>query len=63
MPGAHNIDFGAIARTNVDLYVDDIEFEIKDKEFALKVPGDEISILVDETPLLDVDKVTSLTTQ
>lgn len=60
MPSAYNIDFGAIGRTNVDLYVDDIEFEIRDKEIILKIPGDEISILVDETPSEDVDKVTSL---
>ena len=61
MSGAHNIDFGVVGRTNVDLYADEVEFEIRDKEIVLKVEGGDISILVDETPSEAVDKVTSLT--
>ena len=60
MSGAHNIDFGAVGRTNVDLYADEVEFEIRDKEIILITNGEEISILVDETPSEEVDKVTSL---
>ncbi|NQZ59672.1 MAG: hypothetical protein HRT88_19645 [Lentisphaeraceae bacterium] len=61
MSGAYNIDFGAIGRTNIDLYADEVEFEIKDKEIILHLEDGTVSIFVDETPSEEVDKVTSLT--
>ena len=61
MSGVHNIDFGAIGRTNIDIYADEVEFEIKDKEIILKLENSTVSIFVDETPSEEVDKVTSLT--
>ena len=61
MSGAHNINFGAIGRTNIDLYADEVEFEIKDKEIILKLEGGDVSIFVNMAPSEEVDKVTSLT--
>ena len=62
MPGAHNIDFGAIARIMSIIFDGDIKFEIKERNCPESSRWWDLDSC-NETPSLDVDKVTSLITQ